>query len=863
MARTLREDHNLAQRNAGRSAWAAPRIQTLHQWLRETWAGTWPSGQLLHPVQELALWRQAIEEDETQAVLAPLAAARQARHAEQLALQYGIDLSQAGAWREEHHAFHRWQAAVQKRRGREGWLTDAELPRETAALIRQKRIDLPPAVRLAGFLDALPAGERVVLEALSAAGVEVEFLPFEPAARPAVRREFHRDAESQFRAIGAAIRARLLEVPRTSDPEQGPPRIVVAMPDPEVRRELIENLFRPLLAPWLLTGGADAVPWRWERGRPLAEQPWIDAALAVCEFAAADTAPEVVSRMLLSSALWDDAERLLTARLDYALRDSGVPRLRSGRLLEACPEPLRERLTAFTRLLDTEPRQALPSAWAGFWQARLQALGWPGRSALDSAAFQVVSAWTQLLAQLSSMDAQLGPLPARAALGWLGELARSTPYSPRVEYLQPIVLLRLDEAAGLNCDQLFLADLSSDRFPGRASASPYLPLDAQAAAQVPGATPRLQLEQAQRLAAHLLQQASEVCLTAPRVDERGAELKPAPAFGDGRWPETEVPAAVCQQEQDSSQPPRLIWPAQDPAPPVSPPELAGIHADARLFQLWFASPFFAFCRYRLGIEALPAPGFGLQSSDQGVVLHRVLEDLWGGFGDSRALAALDDAALQQCVNAALLKHLPRRMPPADYGAAQLRLEHARMTDLLMQWLRLEKCRPEPFTVVLRESPIKTAIAGLPLELRMDRVDRVQTADGPRWLIMDYKTGREAKRKDWDAEKLLEPQLPLYASHADVPGSGMPQVDGIAYGHLRDGHPALVWQGNWDAGLSDAKTGMLDAQWSATLAAWRSVLEAAAAGFLSGQASFDPDGAYRGAAAEFLALTGKGTREDLA
>lgn len=859
LARALREDHSLAQRASGRAVWEAPRIQTLRQWLLDTWAGTWPAGQLLHPVQELALWREAIESDEQQSVLAPLVAAREARRTEQIAILHGIDLSRTTAWREEHQAFQRWQSAVQKRRGREHWLIGAELARETAALIRQRRVELPPAIRLAGFLNPLPAGQRVVLEALSTAGVDVATLPFQSRAQAAPRRWRYPDAEAQFRSIGRAIRDRLQAYAGHDRP---PPRIVVAMPDPDARRELIENLFRPLLAPWLLQAeGARALPWRWERGRPLADQPWIDTALAAAAFEAAGTAPEIASRLLLSSALWNDGERALTAQADYTLRESGVPLIRPGRLLEATPAPLRERIAAFTRLLHAAPRQALPSAWAEHWQARLDALGWPGSAALDSVGFQAVREWGQLLARLSSMDGQLGRLSAGAARGWLGELARSTRHAPRVEHLQPVLLMRLDEAVGLNCDHLFIADVSADRYPGPAVASPYLPLEVQAAALVPGATPALQLEQAQRLAAHLLELAPDISLSVPEVDERGAELRPAPVFGAGEWQRADAPRAVCRQEQDSVQPPRLTLPADDPVPAVSASELAGLRADTRLFHLWFASPFFAFCRYRLGIERLPSPGVGLDARGQGEVLHGVLYDVWESLGDSAALAALNETELRQRIQASLERRLPQRMPAADYGAAQLRLEQARMADVLAQWLRHEQRRVDPFTVVLREARVETAVAGLPLVLRMDRVDRVQTPAGERWLVMDYKTGRQANPAGWNAEKMTEPQLPLYASHAVRDAAGIPRVDGICFGHLKDGHPALVARTNWRLRLIEPET-RPDQDWDATLAAWRTALEAAAGGFLAGEASFDPQGAYRGPGEEFLALGG-GLREEAA
>ena len=69
LARELRREHSLAQQRSGARAWEAPAIQSLRQWTQDRWTSSWPTELLLHPAQELVLWREAVEADAASAGL--------------------------------------------------------------------------------------------------------------------------------------------------------------------------------------------------------------------------------------------------------------------------------------------------------------------------------------------------------------------------------------------------------------------------------------------------------------------------------------------------------------------------------------------------------------------------------------------------------------------------------------------------------------------------------------------------------------------------------------------------------------------------------------------------------------------------
>ena len=82
---------------------------------------------------------------------------------------------------------------------------------------------------------------------------------------------------------------------------------------------------------------------------------------------------------------------------------------------------------------------------------------------------------------------------------------------------------------------------------------------------------------------------------------------------------------------------------------------------------------------------------------------------------------------------------------------------------------------DPFEVFATEDEKTVQLAGLPLILRVDRID--QTTDG-KTILIDYKTGAVTNLKKWFGERLEEPQLPLYSMELDA--------DALVFANVRRG-----------------------------------------------------------------------------
>ncbi|MBI4695033.1 MAG: PD-(D/E)XK nuclease family protein [Gammaproteobacteria bacterium] len=243
-----------------------------------------------------------------------------------------------------------------------------------------------------------------------------------------------------------------------------------------------------------------------------------------------------------------------------------------------------------------------------------------------------------------------------------------------------------------------------------------------------------------------------------------------------------------------------------------------------------ACPFRAYARHRLRAVEVEEAGPGLDARARGELVHGVLAKFWARVGDQEGLRALDDAGRQSLVAAAVAAEIEAHPHRALFGAEFWRLEQTRVTALACEWLAGELERP-PFTVVALEEAFKLDLAGLPLRLRADRIDRL--AHGGE-LLVDYKTGR-AKRASWEPPRPDEPQLPLYALAREA------ALRGIAFGAVRKGECAFE---DFPKGIvCGGESVEREAEWRTALPMWRAELETLAREYLAGHAVVQPkDGA---------------------
>jgi RecB family exonuclease len=219
----------------------------------------------------------------------------------------------------------------------------------------------------------------------------------------------------------------------------------------------------------------------------------------------------------------------------------------------------------------------------------------------------------------------------------------------------------------------------------------------------------------------------------------------------------------------------------------------------------------------------------------------VLHALWGGpprgIRTHAELLAIADRRefVERLARPVLREKMPagvRAWMPPKY----LELEETRLIDLIAEWLEYEAARL-PFTVAATEVPASPTIASLALDLRLDRIDRLN--DGS-LLVIDYKSGCVSP-KSWELPRPDDVQLPLYASFGLDQGA---ELGGLVFakvhaakvefaGRVGDAKATLLPELSGTSGLAKNRLTAED------LIGWREYIEQMARDFLAGRAEVDP------------------------
>lgn len=825
LARHLRAQHDRAQIAAGCSTWQPLKALTIAAWLdglvaEALLAGAIPVAQAprlaLNAAQERLLWEQAIAAtlaDGEDALFDREGLAAAAAEADALCevwnLRPGVD---AG---EETMRFLDWRRHVRHECEERGWFDAARLRAWQVRCIAEGAGRLPASVAFAGFDRDTPQ-DAELKKVLAARGVAVRELALgcEMAGEAVIAACADRRAECHAAAAWAAARL-------TANPEA---RLGIVAPELAKVREMLVAALDDALHPEALLAVNVEQPrcYNVSLGTPLARQPVVAVALELLQLAANPRRCEQARLgALLRGPYWSawQSEADGRASLDAAMRRHLAPLLGVPPWLTFLKRfekkglrlaKTRAHIEALVKTIDGNSGKRLPSVWGGVFAELLEQCGWPGERTLSSREWQARDALLDTLEQLGALDALLGKVQLAEAARQLARLARERVFQPETLGTPNVEVMGPLEAAGLEFDALWVLGMNDDAWPPPPRPNPLLPADIQRRAKSSNASAEVQLEFARSVQRRLLHAAPDIVLSWAK-GEGDRQLRPSPLLAG--LPEAAAPAAIPSVVARQVGTGRIESLDDHRAPPVSEGEQ--VAGGSGLLKAQALCPAWAFYRYRLGAKPLDEPVEGLDAMDRGTLLHRVMEKFFSGRSQAE-LAAWSDAQREAAIRAAVGEAFAafngeREEPLAPrFGM----LEQARLAGLLGQWLQLELVRPVPFTVVACEQKAEVDIEGIVISLKVDRIDEL--ADGRR-VILDYKTG-DPKARDWDGERIAEPQLPLYATHVD----GHPAA--VSFARVRADDCAFVGLGA-EAGLVDGVKVAPD--WLATLEQWHAAISAVA------------------------------------
>lgn len=809
------------------------RVLPKAQWLVELWDSSFPSRQVLRPVQLLVLAEKIVANSTfiAEAAIGVQGIAQRFVDAFELAERYQLDIGAGPLASNEQQAFQHWRTQLLAQLDAQAALSAAQLPAALLRALEAGQLELPARLALSAGLEISP-GERALLAAIAQAGVESCSLPTFGADDPAdtaIRQYRAVDVREEVRAAVQWAAARL----ETGDPA---PRLALVAPDirpyeEPLRRALERQLYPFSLFPSEAPGALLAEPWRIGTGR-LAAYPVVAAALDLLLAAGAQVPQALLSRVLLSPFVAGaETHRARRAQLDWRWREHLPGQTTLRRALQEARyagfEEAVDGLAALESEAAQQKRSASPSEWVQRFDGELLAAGWPNREAGDPVLDQCRQGFSQVMDTLRALDRQLGAIDRGTALHWLQHVLTGKRFELQRDQAPPLQLLSLEEASGQAFDALWILGLSDAALPQAVEPSPFLPREQLIAAGVPRADHGDALRRDRELLKAVMAAASECVVSAAAHGDEGVPQSACSLLA-WNWPQVSSDVAPAPAFSLDA---RLSRPVDDPVRAVSAAEKQHLRGGTGLFKAYAASPFFAFLKYRLGLSAMPEPVEGLEPKVQGAWVHRALELFWRDLGSSDALAALSDDELE----ARLRDSIDRATSDGVlHGDELLRIEKRRLHSLLREWVQFEKNRDEAFVVEATEQRGRVDAFGIPLTMQVDRIDRI----GVHRVVIDYKTGTVAANA-LNADNLLEPQLPLYALLAeDFAGP----IDGVvlAQVHARDGMKVHM-RSNWCANLvSKTVKNPVDTpeKWQAERAAWTRVLQTYAAGFLSGDIAHD-------------------------
>ena len=481
---------------------------------------------------------------------------------------------------------------------------------------------------------------------------------------------------------------------------------------------------------------------------------------------------------------------------------------------------------------------AQPSTWVERFLSILNILNWPGEKSSDSLEYQQTQLWYQVLESFAGLDSVLGVLSVREAVKELTIMVKSTPFQAKVPD-SPIQVLGILEGAGLRFTHCWVMGLNQQFWPPAPSPNPLLPFSFQKKHNMPNATAHRELAYAESLTENYRHCADEIVMSYADGDPSG-DIHWQPSRLISELPLIESEQTNTGTPYKAPHPPFDVI-ACESAPPLQTNNddnnnngnnAVPLKGGAGVLKAMVENPFDAFARFRLGAKKVDEPVNGFSAKAQGIILHQSLATIWQTLKTQETLIAYTHEKLAHLVQSAVTRAVRAQQAgkQTHLGDNLCQLEIQRQSEIILNWLEIEKQRPA-FTVEYIEESLSITIKGLVIELRIDRIDRL--ADGS-LLIIDYKTA-VATLAAWKAQEPSDPQLPLYLLACSEPVSGIAfaqiNIKALTIKGLHNGEQAMPGIKGFSA-IGDNKLN-LPKTWEGTKQHWQTTIEAILTRYIDG------------------------------
>lgn len=738
------------QSSQGHCAWVKPDIIPLEEWLLRSWQATLPSQKLINQVQSLTLWEMIICQSEAgEQLLQSQATAVLAKDAWDIMRAWKIPL--AALSREaslDIQTFLQWAQEYDRQCQQRHYLDQHGLIDDLIDSSSLKNICLSKQHWLAGFINPVSPQVQTLFNKLLDV-TSKDYLPRQPI-KAQVQRVECLDTTAELKAMARWAHLCLQQSPTA--------KIACVVPELSNQRETLLRIFREEFITH-----SSKYSFNISLGKSLSCYPVIQTALLILELDQPRIETQILSRVLLSPFL-GGAELELGARalLDQRLRDENQLEVHLRKILVLAREAKNQidqsptlilQIEKFLQTIKVIPYQQSPSQWAKLFIQQLTAMGWPGDRTLSSEEFQTVKRLQQLLTEFSELEIIMPRMTIQEAKRKIVNMAKQIIFQPESPET-PIQILGVLEAVGMQFDHLWLMGLHDQQWPSPPSPNPFIPIRLQRSLGIPQSSPQHIVEYYKKLTDIFANSANDVIFSYPALTE-DRPLRASPLIN--QYPVVSLQELNINSVKTAAiAPHQFEWIEDLHAPALNGQEHKG---GSKILELQAQCPFKAFAQLRLDVATIKAPTLGLTPIERGSLLHDALARIWQQLKSSERLNALTTEELKTLVATQVKSVLQdfTHKKPLVFLPRFTQNEQARLEKLILGWLEFEKKR-SPFNVSAIEKSVTMQIAGMDIQLRIDRIDK--NHDGAR-IVLDYKTSKLAGH-DWLEPQPLQLQLPLYA-----------------------------------------------------------------------------------------------------
>lgn len=818
--RLIRIIQQLLKQNAREQVFISPQILTPWQWLHrcaeESFlngkinADQWPN-RILTKAQASLLWHRVIPTEFPRSVI------QQAISARQLCFEWQIEVDYPTA---EFEYFSTWDAHFVAHCTENSWCDETRWHSMLFEWLQTGLLNLPRVVVWAEF-DSISPIIQSILDTISEQETEQFQLSFEIGS--AALEEIVPCPNAEQELLSAAHWCnKLLTKNSTAS-------IAVVIPDLAQRRLHVQTVFDKVIHPERIQSFEFEAPRNFNisAAPKLNEYQMIITALIILQCCAPNEliAFDQISELLRSPyfGYWQNFQD--NAKLESALRRKIKSEFTFSELVSTVSlfkSPFSRFLQALQPLIQKQASaRALFSDWGTFFLELLNALNWPGSRGLSSHEYQIVQRFQQALNEFAALTAVNEKVNFSEALSWLRRILSDINFQPKTEAEPRIQILGVLEALGQRFDAIWLCGLHDTAWPSAAKPHPLIPVAAQKKVNAPHSSAQRELDYARDILLHLSNHTPHFVASYPQWQEDQALHPSRLLYG-------KINAALVHQTISNFKLAEFVTLEDNIAPAVTAEELAGIKGGTAIIEAQSRCPLWAFIEFRLHAQALEEPERYMGSRDRGSLLHATLEQVWHELKTHAQLITTEYSERERLIIDSANKAIQRNKLVLD--PIQKNIEINRLVKYIQAWLRLESER-EAFTIKALEYELNENLAGLPLKVRIDRIDSIEPNIS---LILDYKSSSKRKLNSWFDDRIKDIQLPLYASFLEADAisfalvTAKPAFSGVS------AYKELISGADYFEKYCEGNTAIK--RWSDLKQFWKSQLTALAQEFMGGEAA---------------------------